>query len=124
MKRLEKIFTDTTKIKWYLQNFPKLPIVMVVDGEVVADDGNSSWFCNQIDIYTANVLDTDEGLDGTRVYMDESDLREDIFEKIYDRLDDPEYCNGDVDPHEMVEKEVEKYRPYWRECIVIHGRNR
>lgn len=141
MKELGRLFADTTEFRKLVAENPELPIVFLVDSDVVADGDYSSWYCSDVKCYKSVILDCDQSINDEKIYTDESDFEEDLEEYIWNNFEDYsptchkcwgksrlecEECGfepTDVEVGEILKKELGKYEPFWKECIIVHGMN-
>lgn len=95
------------KLFQLMRENPDLPVVPMVDSEVVADDGYSSWmgYWGYVEL-SGYILTDDRVL--FREYCDD--------EEVLDALD--EYAGWENWPDEKVDEAVKNFP--WIECIVVH----
>lgn len=102
--------------KLILEN-PDLPIVVVVDSEVVADDNYCWWYANEIRYNIQTLLMYDTYYGDCRLLDDVGDLEEVIandltYDDEYENLPDEEF-------DAIVQEKVMECEPLWTKCIVI-----
>lgn len=127
MKRLGMFLNKSDQFRKLVMENPELPIVFLVDTEVVADLDCGSWYCADINCYIDTILDCD--VSDEKLYTDESDFEEDLGDRIYENLDDyfpgheDDWEPSDEEFEEVLRREMKKFEPYWTKCIVVHGSN-
>lgn len=108
--------------KLILEN-PDLPIVVLAGED--ANIGDFPWmFCTNIFLSVEEIFDCDFYDDDGTVFTDRESLEDVIIEKIE---------NGDIDVdvditdenefNKAVEREMEKYEPYWKKVVAIYANN-
>lgn len=135
MERLGHIICDSSKLRQLIAERPELPLVFLVDSDVVADIDYNSWYCSDIRCYIGEILDCDFSKE--KIYTDRQEFEEDLETLICDNWNDycPDkhacgsrcyecYCDiPDQQFEDVLQKELDKYKRYWTDCIIIHGTN-
>lgn len=116
---LDMFLKQTDELKELIAKYPNYPIVVIVDSEVVADYDYGWWYAPEIRFGIGEILDCEQDVDDEKTYIDRDELEEDIRDKlswdeIYDKLSDEEF-------DKVVEKELNKYEPYWKKVIQIRA---
>lgn len=107
------VLQDTTELRKLILEHPDLPIAVLCEEDVCT--GDYSWmYAPRIRFDLGEILDCEQDIDECRVYYDRSDFVEDVENLLADDPDIPEY-NFEAE----VQKELEKYEPYWKDCIFI-----
>ena len=96
---------------------PDLPIVVVVDCEVYADDSYCWWYANEIRYNIQTLLMYDTYYGDCRLLDDVGDLEEVIandltYDDEYENLPDEEF-------NAIVQEKVMECESLWTKCIVI-----
>lgn len=120
MNKFEKytLTQPTDELRKLILENPDLPIVVLA-----GEDANSGWsgymFCTSISFSIGEILDYNfYGYDGS-VFIDRNDLEEIIIDNFSD-----EYPDIPIEEfNALVEKEVKKYEPYWKDVIMIWADN-
>ena len=119
-KPLDMFLKQTDELKELIAKYPDYPIVVLVDSEVVADyDYYGWWYAPEIRFSIGEILDCEQYVDDEKTYIDRDEFEDDLRDKlswdeIYDKLSDEEF-------DKVVEKELNKYEPYWRKVIQIRA---
>ena len=134
MNRLGNIICDSSELRKLIAENLDLPIVFLVDSEVVADaDYCGSWYCSDIKCYVGEILDCD--FSDEKVYSDRGDFEDDLEDSIWNNIEEYlprckscksggcDTCVSDGEFDEIFSEELKKYEPYWTECIIVHGTN-
>lgn len=106
------------ELKRLILENPDLPIVVLA-----GEEANNGWFywmyCSNISFRIEEMLDCD--------YYDYDDAvitdRDRLKEKIEDDLWDEYHEKSDEEYDAAIEREVEKYEPYWKRVIAIYATN-
>ena len=117
---MSRYITDNTELRNLIINNPTLPLVFFATEE--ANSGDYQTEQCSISCYIDEVLDTDDTPYGDKIYMDRDDLEEDIRDMFYDGELVEELRKGCITDNqfdEYVQKELDKYEPYWTKCIVV-----
>lgn len=115
-----KMFTaQTGELKKLIADHPDLPIVVIVNSEVVADDGYNWWYAPDVSFSLGELLDCDQDVNDMKVYTDRDDFEEDLRDVMSDQ---EEYENAtDEEFDKAVEEEIKKFEPYWQQVIQIRA---
>ena len=118
-KPLDMFLKQTDELKELIAKYPDYPIVVIVDSEVVADYDYGWWYAPEIRFGIGEILDCEQDVDDEKTYIDRDELEEDIEEIL---SCDNRYENlSDEDFNKIVEKELNKYEPYWKKVIQIRA---
>ena len=100
-----------------MKKHPTYPIVVLVNSEVVADDGYNWWFAPDVHFSVGKILDCMDPLDKERVFYDKDEFEEEV-ENYID-------LNFDLETDEEFEKKkaeiLKQYEPFWIDAIFIHA---
>ena len=111
-----KIFTaQTDALKKLIADHPDLPIVVIVNSEVVADYDFTWWYAPYISFSLGEILDCDQDVNDQKIYVDRRDLEEDL-----EMLIDNEYLT-DKELEKLVKESMDKFEPYWQQVIQIRA---
>ena len=118
-KPLNMFLKQTDELKELIAKYPDYPIVVIVDSEVVADYDYGWWYAPEIRFGIGEILDCEQDVDEEKTYIDRDELKEDIEEMLfwdnrYEKLSDEDY-------NKVIEKELNKYEPYWKKVIQIRA---
>ena len=110
---------QTDELKELIAKYPDYPIVVIVNSEVVADYDYGWWYAPEIRFGIGEILDCEQDVDDEKTYIDKDELEEDIEEMLscdnrYEKLSDEDF-------NKVVEKELNKYEPYWKKVIQIRA---
>lgn len=116
---LDMFLKQTDELKELIAKYPDYPIVVIVDSEVVADCDYGWWYAPEIRFGIGEILDCEQDIDDEKTYIDRDELEEDIEEMLswdnrYEKLSDEDF-------NKVVEKELNKYEPYWKKVIQIRA---
>ena len=116
---LDMFLKQTDELKELIAKYPDYPIVVIVDSEVVADYDYGWWYAPEIRFGIGEILDCEQDVDDEKTYIDRDELEEDIEEMLscdnrYEKLSDEDF-------NKAVEKELNKYEPYWKKVIQIRA---
>lgn len=121
MEYAEKIdiAKGTDELRKLILENPTLPIVILTDYEVVADEGGY-WYGNNIKYAIKDLLTVKSACcDDDRIIDDRSDL-EDLLS---DRMCEEEWTEGlsDEEYNNAVQRKMQEYEPLWTRCICIYS---
>lgn len=114
------LFIEQSKnIKQLVQDNPELPVLVLVDTEVVADDDYSDWICPQTKCFVGEILDYDCNYTEEKIFIN----RDDFAEAVQFYLEDMEEYADTTDEEfdQILHEELQKYDRYWKPVIIIHG---
>lgn len=115
-----KMFTaQTDALKKLIADHPDLPIVVIVNSEVVADDDYNWWYAPDVSFSLGELLDCDQDVNDMKVYTDRDDFEEDLADILGDSGDYDETTDEEFD--KIVKEELKKYEPYWKKVIQIRA---
>lgn len=106
-------FRADEKIRELIAAHPSLSVVYFVQADCDGEYGLATHSTAEVGIVLLCKGPNDE-----RIYTDEDELRDDIYSDV---CMDPKY-NGITDDEydKLVDAELEKYEPYWEECIIVY----
>lgn len=108
------ILKSTENLRKAILAHPDWPIVFSA-GESANNGDYSYMFCTRVNVEEGEILDCEQDVNDEIVYTDrdrfEEDLR-DIFDGRWNE-DDEETTE------KMVQEELAKYDPYWKDCILV-----
>lgn len=110
------IIKDSTELRKLIAENPNLPIVVMV-GEEAAASGWCWTYCTDVKCRVGEVLDKECPWESERIYNDKIEFEEDLGDYLSDLADSV----AELD--EMIEQEIEKYKPYWHKAIIITADN-
>ena len=112
---------DAAELRRFIADYPELPICVIAGQDAVSDEW--AWtFCTSVRCELGEILDvkTPYDSDGEKVFISEDDFEEEINDQLFneetEKLSDEQY-------DAMVRAEVEKYKPYWRDAILVYVTN-
>lgn len=115
-----KMFTaQTNELKKLIADHPDLPIVVIVNSEVVADDDYNWWYAPDVSFSMGELLDCDQDVNDMKVYTDRDDFEEDLADILGNSGDYDETTDEEFD--KIVQEELKKYEPYWKKVIQIRA---
>lgn len=115
-----KMFTaQTDALKKLIADHPDLPIVVIVNSEVVADDDYNWWYAPDVSFGLGELLDCDQDVNDMKVYTDRDDFEEDLADILGNSGDYDETTDEEFD--KIVQEELKKYEPYWKKVIQIRA---
>ena len=110
---------QTDELKKLIAEHPDLPIVVIVNAEVVADDDYNWWYAPDVSFSLGELLDCDQDVNDMKVYTDRDDFEEDLADILGDSGDYDETTGEEFD--KIVQEELKKYEPYWKKVIQIRA---
>lgn len=110
---------QTDKLKKLIAEHPDLPIVVLVNAEVVADDDYNWWYAPDISFSMGEILDCEQDVNDMKVYTDRDDFEEDLADVLGDSGDYDETTDEEFD--KIVQEELKEYEPYWKKVIQIRA---
>lgn len=116
---LNMFTAQTDELKKLIAEHPDLPIVVIVNAEVVADDGYNWWYAPDISFSLGEILDCEQDVNDEKVYVDRDDFEEDLADILGDSGDYDETTDEEFD--KIVQEELKKYEPYWKKVIQIRA---
>ena len=109
---------STDELRKLILENPDLPIA-VLAGDYANDGSHSYMFCTNISFSIGEILDCDFYDYDDVVFVDRDRLEEYIADNLCDEYPDV----SDKEFYAIVEKEVKKYEPYWKDVIMIWADN-
>ena len=118
-KRLNMYSKHTEELKKLIAEHPNYPIVVLVNGELAADDSYYWWYAPNIRFTIGELLDCEQDINDEKIYSDRDEFEEDIRY----RLECSEFFDKwDGDEFEMrVRETLEEYESYWIDVIAIYA---
>ena len=110
---------QTDKLKKPIAEHPDLPIVVIVNAEVVADDDYNWWYAPDISFSLGEILDCEQDVNDMKVYTDRDDFEEDLQNILCD-LEEFENAT-DEEFNQAVKEQLADYEPYWKQVIQIRA---
>lgn len=112
------LIKETDELKKLILENPNLPIVVLAGQD--ANSGDYGWmFCSSISFGIDEILDCDFRDYDDVVFNDRDRLEEYIGDMLYDKYSE----KSDEEFDAIVQKELEKYEPYWTKVIAIWADN-
>ena len=118
-KPLNMFTAQTDELKKLIAEHPDMPIVVIVNAEVVADDDYNWWYAPYISFSLGEILDCEQDVNDMKVYTDRDDFEEDLADILGDSGDYDETTDEEFD--KIVQEELKKYEPYWKRVIQIRA---
>lgn len=118
-KPLNMFTAQTDELKKLIAEHPDLPIVVIVNAEVVADDDYNWWYAPDISFSLGEILDCEQDVNDEKVYVDRDDFEEDLWDIMCD-LEEFENAT-DEEFNQAVKERLADYEPYWKQVIQIRA---
>ena len=118
-KPLNQCIAQSDELKKLIRENPDLPIVVMVDSEVCADDSFRWWFAPDIRFEVGDFLDCEQDVDDERVFDDKDDFEECLADRLGDGGDYDETSDEEFD--RIVAEKLKEYEPYWKKVIYIRA---
>lgn len=111
---------QTDELKQLILDNPDLPIVVLTETEVVADDSYGYWYGSNIKFNITEIIEYQGLYDNYfHVYEDREELEEKIAN---DLADDERYCDlSDEQFDAMLKIKMKEYEPMWTKVIAIYS---
>ena len=116
---LDMFTKQTDELKKLIAEHPDYPIVVMVANEVVADDFYGWWYAPSLSFSIGEILDCEQEVNDEKVYTDRDDFEEDLADVLGDSGDYDE--TTDEEFGKVVQEELKKYEPYWKNVIQIRA---
>lgn len=116
---LDMLTKQTDELKKLIAEYPDYPIVVMVANEVVADDFYDWWYAPSLSFSIGEILDCEQEVKDEKVYTDRDDFEEDLADILGDSGDYDETTDEEFD--KVVQEELKKYEPYWKNVIQIRA---
>lgn len=119
--RKEKLYTtdllhDTDVIKKLILENPDLPILVLV-----SDDAHKGEYAYEavwdVDWNIGEFLDCEQRIDEDKIYTDRDEFEEDLEQYLWDEAN--KYISED-EFETLLKRELKKYEPYWKRCIILY----
>lgn len=116
-KELIGLIKKTEELKELIKENPDLPIVVLVDSDVVADDSYAAWFAPDVRFHIGQILSVENHIVEDRTFTDRDDFEDEVILFVDDAY--PGLSQEEQD--EQVQRIMKEYEPYWKKCICIHA---
>lgn len=110
---------QTTELKKLITEHPDLPIVVIVNSEVVADFDYNWWYAPDVSFSIGELLDCEQDVNDMKVYTDRDDFEEDLRDILCDLEEFEEATDEEFD--QAVKEQLADYEPYWKKVIKIRA---
>lgn len=110
---------QTDELKKLIAEHPDLPIVVIVNAEVVADDDYNWWYAPDISFSLGEILDCEQDVNDMKVYTDRDDFEEDLQNILCDLEEFENATDEEFD--QAVKEQLADYEPYWKQVIQIRA---
>ena len=110
---------QTDELKKLIAEHPDLPIVVIVNAEVVADDDYNWWYAPCISFSLGEILDCEQDVNDMKVYTDRDDFEEDLQNILCDLEEFENATDEEFD--QAVKEQLADYEPYWKQVIQIRA---
>ena len=111
---------QTDELKKLIAEHPNLPIVVIVNSDVVADDDYAWWYAPDIRFTMGEILDCEQDINDEKTYTDRDDFEEDVRYCI-ENDDDLMESITDEEYEKEVKRILDEYEPYWKDVIQIRA---
>ena len=122
---LQTFRENSDRLRKLISENPDLPIVVICDSEVIADDSYSNWYAPEANCHIGELLDEENiqynpySDEEYHVYVDRDELEEDI--QRWFEYDDNMVGISDEEWDKAIKEELKRHEPYWRKVIFIHA---
>lgn len=116
---LNMFTAQTDELKKLIAEHPDLPIVVIVNAEVVADDDYNWWYAPDISFSLGEILDCEQDVNDMKVYTDRDDFEEDLQNILCDLEEFENATDEEFD--QAVKEQLADYEPYWKQVIQIRA---
>ena len=116
---LNMFMKQTDELKKLIAEHPDLPIVVIVNTEVVADDDYNWWYAPDVSFGLGELLDCNQDVNDMKVYTDRDDFEEDLRDILCDLEEFEEATDEEFD--QAVKEQLTDYEPYWKKVIQIRA---
>lgn len=118
-KPLNMFTSQTYELRKLILVYPDYPIIVLVNGEVCADDDSRWWYAPSLRFRLGELLDCEQTINDERVYTDRNDFEEDVRYALecddnFEKWTDEEY-------EKAVKDKIAEYEPYWKNVICIYA---
>ena len=117
-RRPTKLLSASDGLRKLLLENPGLPL-LVFAGEEANSGDYSQMSCSSVSAEKGEFLDCIQEVNDERVYTDRDDFAEDLADHLYDTYGALEWDGTDREWDEFVERHIDEYDPYWRDCIIL-----
>lgn len=118
MERTYSLTHNSDELKKLILENPDLPIVVLAGEEASGYD--FYWtYCSSVSFHIDEILNCNYSDYDDAVFTDRDRLREKIEDDLYDEYHD----KSDEEYEAAINREVEKYEPYWQKVIAIYATN-
>ena len=109
---------DTTNLKKFIMEHPDYPIAVLCGEDASCCD--YGWtYASYIGFGLGEILDCEQDIDDCRVFSDRDIFKEELEEKLWEELKPI----AEEEFQKLLAKEIEKYEPCWKDCIIIYVDN-
>lgn len=113
-----RVLTDTTNLKKLIMEHPDYPIAVFCGKDASYCDYD--WtYASDIGFDLGEILDCEQDIDDCRIFSGRNIFKEKLKEKLREELEPI----AEEDFQKLLAKEIEKYEPYWKDCIFIYADN-
>ena len=112
---------DTTELRKLIIENPDLPLVVMAGYDACYSDW--SWtYCSKVTAYIGEILDCEQDFNDEHIYEDREFFADDVYDYYYNKRDE-HFDETDQEFEDYIEKQIKKYDPYWKKCIIIYADN-
>lgn len=113
------LIKDTSELKKLIIENPDLPLVVLCNYELCADDSYSWWYAPSVKFEIGYILNCEAEINPDHIYTDESELEDDLVNYLED---EEQYKNlSDTEFDKVVKEKLKEYEPYWKKVIAIYA---
>lgn len=116
-KEILGVLKKTEELRDLIMKNPELPIVVLVDSDVVLEDSYAAWFSPDVSFHLGEILSVEQHIIEDRIFTERDDFEDEVILFV-----DEAYPNlSQEDQEEQVQRIMKEYEPYWKKCICIHA---
>ena len=112
---------DTSELRKLITENPNLPLV-VIAGQNANGYDFEYQYCSKVIVKIGELLDCEQSFDDEYVYDDREDFADAVYDYYYNDWDG-HFDGNNEEFEDYIEKQIQKYDPYWRKCIIIYADN-
>ena len=116
---MNRVIQDASELRRLIAENPDLPIVVLCNSEMVADDYYCLWYANSVKCDVGIILDVELPFKNDKTYTDEDEFQEDLEEWLWDEMCEEEYEPDEAVFEEAVKEKMKYYEPYWKKVIEV-----
>ncbi len=117
-KRSTDLLHSTDELRRLIIENPDLPLLVFAGGEANIDDEYFFYtFCSEITAEKGEFLDCWQEINEERFFISRQEFKEEVEEWLEDSDSNLGLSKRKMDA--LVEKELTKYEPYWKPCIIL-----